>query len=235
MRERPARPTKNFTIGAALCLTLGGALLASSLPARAEDDSVPIDTKILRSIMSSLGLKRGDDPGINYQERAPLVLPPSTTLPPPENSSTAIDRNPAWPKDPEIATRKAAAEREREAGLDSSNRLAAEARPLRPDQLVVPGSNPRADKQHNPVTNSATIGDRLNPAELGTKKGLFSGIFSKGEEQTTKFTGERTRTTLTEPPPGYQTPSPDQPYGVNGRAEPPKATDYLIEHGTQNK
>ena len=235
MRERPTRLIANFTASAALCLTLGGGLLASSLPARAEDDDVPIDTKILRGIMSSLGLKRDGDSGINYQERAPLVIPPSTTLPPPENSSAAIARNPAWPKDPEIAARKAAREREREAGRDSSSKMDAEARPLRPDQLVVPGSNPRVDKQRNPVTNSATIGDRLNPAELGTKKGLLSGIFSKDDEQTVKFTGERTRTTLTEPPPGYQTPSPDQPYGVNGKAETPKATDYLIEHGTVTK
>ncbi len=231
MTERPTRPTANFTARAALCLTLGGALLASSLPARAEDD-VPIDTKILRGIMSSLGLKRGDESGINYQERAPLVIPPSSTLPPPENSSAAIARNPAWPKDPEIATRKAEAERERDAGRDSSNRVEAEARPLRPDQLVVPGGNTRADKQHNPVTDSATIGDRLNPAELGTKKGLFSGIFAKDEEQTVKFTGERTRTTLTEPPAGYQTPSPDQPYGVNGKALPPKAFDYETDRAT---
>lgn len=234
MRERPTRPTANFTASVALCLTLGGALLASSLPARAADDDVPIDTKILRGIMSSLGLKRGDDPGIDYQERAPLVIPPSSTLPPPENSGAAIARNPAWPKDPEITARKAEAAREREAGRDSSNKMDAEARPLRPDQLTAPGSNPRADKQHNPVTNSETIGDRLSPGELGTKKGLLSGLFSKDEEQTVKFTGERTRTTLTEPPPGYQTPSPDQPYGVNGKAEPPKAIDYLIEHGTQN-
>jgi hypothetical protein len=184
--------------------------------------------------MTGLGLQRDGDSGINYQERAPLVLPPSSALPPPENSSAAITRNPAWPKDPEIATRKAAAERERDAGRDSSNRVEAEARPLRPDQLVVPGSNTRADKQRNPVTNSATIGDRLSPAELGTKKGLLSGLFSKDEEQTVKFTGERTRTTLTDPPPGYQTPSPDQPYGVNGKAPPPKAFDYSIEHGTQN-
>lgn len=231
MTERPTRPNTMLSISTALC---AAALLASSLPARAEDDGVPIDTKILRSIMTGLGLQRDGDSGINYQERAPLVLPPSSALPPPENSSAAITRNPAWPKDPEIATRKAAAERERDAGRDSSNRVEAEARPLRPDQLVVPGSNTRADKQRNPVTNSATIGDRLSPAELGTKKGLLSGLFSKDEEQTVKFTGERTRTTLTDPPPGYQTPSPDQPYGVNGKAPPPKAFDYSIEHGTQN-
>jgi hypothetical protein len=34
------------------------------------------------------------------------------------------------------------------------------------------------------------------------------------KEEYAVFTGERTRTTLTDPPAGYLTPSPDQPYGV---------------------
>ncbi|MGH6663736.1 MAG: hypothetical protein ACREB2_02375 [Pseudolabrys sp.] len=232
MTERPTRPTTNFTATAALCLSLGGVLLASSLPARAGDDDVPIDTKILRSILSGIGLQRdGDSNGINYRERAPLVLPPSSTLPPPENSRAALN-NPAWPKDPEIAARKAAAEQERENGYNSSERIDADSRPLRPDQLA-PGGNARADKRRNPVTDSATIGERLSPAELGTKKGLFSNIFSKTDEAV-RFTGEKARVTLTEPPPGYQTPSPEQPYGGSGKAEPPKATDYLIEHVPHN-
>jgi hypothetical protein len=35
----------------------------------------------------------------------------------------------------------------------------------------------------------------------------------KKEEYGT-FTGEPPRASLTDPPPGYQTPSPDQPYGI---------------------
>jgi hypothetical protein len=55
----------------------------------------------------------------------------------------------------------------------------------------------------------------LRPSELGAKS-MFSGMFSsfsnKGESA--EFSGEPSRQDLTTPPPGYQTPSPDQPYGI---------------------
>ena len=38
-----------------------------------------------------------------------------------------------------------------------------------------------------------------------------------------KFLREPTRATLTEPPAGYRSPSPDQPYGLNYRGEKGKA------------
>ena len=31
--------------------------------------------------MSGLGLQNGEEPQINYRERAPLVIPPTKTLP----------------------------------------------------------------------------------------------------------------------------------------------------------
>ena len=46
-----------------------------------------------------------------------------------------------------------------------------------------------------------------------------------------RFTGEPARASLTDPPPGYQTPSPDQPYGL-GKDKPAKVDDYYTEHGT---
>ncbi len=45
------------------------------------------------------------------------------------------------------------------------------------------------------------------------KKNLFSFDWFKKEQYAT-FTGEPPRASLTDPPPGYQTPSPDQPYGI---------------------
>src|SRR5665213_632268 len=70
-----ARPTATLT--AALSLVLGAALLATSVPARAEDDDVPIDTKIFRGIMSGLGLKRDGESGIEYGDRAPARKSPA--------------------------------------------------------------------------------------------------------------------------------------------------------------
>src|SRR5476651_1677210 len=90
---------------AALGCLLGAALLAAAAPARAADDdnnNVPLDTKIFRGIMESLGLQRGNN-SINYQERAPLVIPPSrAALPPPERSDAALANSAAWPKDPDV-------------------------------------------------------------------------------------------------------------------------------------
>ena len=60
---------------AALACLIGGVLLTSAPARAADDESVPLDTKILRSILEGLGLQREANT-IDYQERAPLVIPP---------------------------------------------------------------------------------------------------------------------------------------------------------------
>ena len=52
--------------------------------------------------MEGLGLQQ-DGEAINYQERAPLVIPPSRALPPPEKADAVVANNPAWPKDPDVS------------------------------------------------------------------------------------------------------------------------------------
>src|SRR5262245_63018847 len=52
--------------------------------------------------MKDLGLRR-DGEGIDFRERAPLVVPPSRNLPPPQDG-TPVTANPAWPKDPDAAS-----------------------------------------------------------------------------------------------------------------------------------
>ncbi len=53
----------------------------------------------------------------------------------------------------------------------------------------------------------------------------------KDDEQAAKFTGEPPRASLTDPPAGYQTPSPDQPYGVGKeKAKVPTSADYYTNH-----
>ena len=141
MNARPTRPTGIFTARAALCLTLGAALLASSVPAFAGDDDVPIDTKIMRGVMESLGLRR-DGEAINYEERAPLVIPPSHDLPPPERSDAAIANNPAWPIDPDVKRRKQEAAQARNSITSAGEQAEHDRRVLRPDELT-PGPKPR--------------------------------------------------------------------------------------------
>jgi len=221
------RLTKVFTSCAAFGLALGATALLLS-PARAADDDVSIDQKFMRSIMEGLGLKRDGEATINYRERAPLVLPPSRDLPPPERSDAAT-ANPAWPKDPDVARRNAEAAMERDRNI--SDEREREQNPLRPDQL---GSGARAKKKQERADNgyqapASGFSNPLSPSELGYKGNLFGTMFGSKKEETAKFTGEPPRASLTDPPPGYQTPSPDQPYGV-GKASAPKPTDYYKTH-----
>ena len=53
------------------------------------DDDAP-DVKLLRNLLEGIGLQGPNSKGINYQERAPLVIPPNSALPPPE-AATAVE------------------------------------------------------------------------------------------------------------------------------------------------
>jgi hypothetical protein len=220
------RLTNVFATCAAIGLAFGVAALMGSAPARAADDDVSIDQQVYRSIMEGLGFKRDGEATINYQERAPLVLPPSRNLPPPERTDSITANNPSWPKDPDVARRKAQAAMDKDRNI--SDEREREQNPLRPDQLT-PGrakKQARTDDGYQPPASG--FGNQLPPSELGYKGGLF-GMFRGGsKEETAKFTGEPPRALLTDPPVGYQTPSPDQPYGVGKVA--PKPTDYYTTH-----
>ena len=60
----------------------------------------------------------------------------------------------------------------------------------------------------DPAANSI-----LSPSQLGFD-GRFSNLFGGNKTETAPFKGEPTRDTLTQPPPGYQTPSPNFAYGT---------------------
>lgn len=232
----PTRLTTKFT-AATLSVALGAAVLATSLiwpaSARAEDDSVPIDTKIMRGIMQGLGLKRDGEAGINYQQRAPLVLPPGRTLPPPEKAGAAAANNPAWPDDPDIKRAKAEAKAERESTQNPDDVLLREGRPMRPDELA-PGPKPRNTQRASAGSYQSSpdgYGKQLSPSELGDRGNIFSRMFAGDKEEVANFTGEPPRASLTAPPRGYQTPSPDQPYGT-GKEKPATAKpgNYYQDH-----
>jgi len=230
------RRITKFT-ASALGLVLGAAVLALPAPARAADDDVPADTKFLRSILEGIGLQKDGD-GINYQERAPLVIPSSRALPPPEKAEAAIANDPAWPKDPDVERRKSEAVQERRTRRSAGDEAEHAQSVMRPEDLT-PGPKPRNARKN---TNTAMQGpaheegDVLSPSQLGTKRGFFSNMFGGSEPDVARFTGEPPRASLTEPPPGYQTPSPDQPYGV-GKEKPvaPKAGDYQRNHVTEGQ
>jgi len=64
---------------------------------------------------------------------------------------------------------------------------------------VTPGTN-----NNNPI---------LSPSQLGFTGG-FSSLFGGNKAEVAPFKGEPTRESLTQPPSGYQTPSPNFAYGT---------------------
>ena len=216
---------KGCTVG---LLVFGAAAVLGAAPVRAADDEASFDQKIMNSIMDGLGLKRDGEAGINYQERAPLVLPPGRDLAPPERSDPAA-ANPAWPKDPDVARRKAEVAMQKNRNISDEREL--EQNPLRPDQLT-PGARGKKRQQAARTDDgyqapASGFGSQLLPSELGYNGSLYDAMFGKKKDEQAKFTREPPRTSLTEPPEGYQTPSPDQPYGLAKGVAPTKAyNDY---------
>jgi hypothetical protein len=66
----------------------------------------------------------------------------------------------------------------------------------------------------------------VRPSELGYKGGLLGGLFKDNSKpEVATFKSEPTRSDLTMPPPGYQTPSAAHPYGLTPRREKAKPLD----------
>jgi hypothetical protein len=199
----------------AMMLGTGGAL------AQDDEEEVPLDTKIFRQFMKDLGIRR-DGESIDYRERAPLVVPPSRDLPPPQRESS-VTTNPAWPKDPDVTARKAEAAKKKEPKRTAAQTMEAEGRPLSRDELdkgkAAPGTGSGAPQSPDDSARA------FRPSELGSKaffKDVFSSFSNEGETGT--FTGEPVRESLTAPPEGYQTPSPSQPYGLGPKNQKAKPT-----------
>jgi hypothetical protein len=212
MRDREPGLSLHRILMACVC----GALLVLPVAAHAQqaqdDDEDTFEQKIIKNILGGMGVDVGR-PGIDYRERSPLVIPPTRDLPPPQAAGTTTS-NPAWPHE---ADRKVTVRRTKntratpdEPGSESV---------LTPDELNR-GVNPRAPRVTDPsqTTGSieeANIGRQMSPSQLNNK-GIFNwnALMGTHLNETAKFEGEPTRNALTQPPAGYQTPSPAYPYGA---------------------
>src|SRR6202049_2809021 len=211
LRNSPKALTRALRLAV---IGLGIGLVITAGAARAQDDDEDDKTfeeKIIEGIMAGIGGTNMDNRGIEYRERSPLVVPPKLDLPPPAAASTEV-KAPNWPKDPDEARRKAAI-----AARKKDNKDPREAsRLLTPSELNQrgPKASSTADSDSltqpggNPAANSI-----LSPSQLGYSGG-FSGLFGGNKTETAPFKGEPTRESLTQPPAGYQTPSPNFAYGT---------------------
>ena len=193
-------------------VALGVGLVMAAGAARAQDnadeDDKTFEEKIIEGIMAGVGGTNMENRGIDYRERSPLVVPPRLDLPPPEPAKGEI-KDPNWPKDPDEARRKAAIEARKKVNKDP----VAAARILTPAELAVGKTAPAARTSNDPVQpGNSNTNPILSPSQLGFTGGF--NIFGGNKSETAPFKGEPTRDSLTQPPVGYQTPSPNFAYGT---------------------
>jgi len=231
--SRAMKPFVRAVFSGAVVMAILAAGAERARAADDEDNSPSIwnlDTRIWSGLMSAMGMRNGEV-GVDYRERSPLVVPTTKTLPPPQSASP---KSTAWPLDPEVKRRQEAASRKPKSARPYDPESGYNALP--PSQ-VGPRTDPRASARASADASSAQARageDALKPSELGYFGGLFSfSMFgqSSNRDETGTFVSEPPRTSLTTPPAGYQTPSPDQPYGNAKRVEyrTPKPGEWMTQ------
>lgn len=207
-------PARSATLRAlrltAVAFSLSLVLTASA--AQAGDDDEPqqsVEQSFIGNLMKGLGGQSMDDSTINYRERSPLVVPSKTDLPPPESKKMQPVAN--WPKDPDEQARREAIAASKEGPVDPM----VAARPLMPSELAAKPVKKQSSRTTEDVTPGGSINPNpmLSPSELGFKNSMFSSMFGGGKPEVAQFKSEPTRDSLTMPPAGYQTPSPNFAYG----------------------
>ncbi|KPF90560.1 hypothetical protein IP86_25715 [Rhodopseudomonas sp. AAP120] len=193
---------------------LGVGLVLTGSIARAqeagEEDDRTFEEKLIGGLMKGIGATNMENSGIDYRERSPLVVPRNLDLPQPEASAKDVNA-PNWPKDPDVQARKEA----RAAARRSKPTPQESARPLMPSELAAVRSDSSNKANGDPSQPGNQVNNpMLSPSQLGFN-GSLSSLFGGGNKaETAPFTGEPTRETLTQPPVGYQTPSPNFAYGT---------------------
>jgi hypothetical protein len=200
-------------------LALALLALCGSTAVALADDTLSSGSSFYDEMLQIIGVNGGNN--IDYSERSPLVVPPTRDLPPP--AADAAPAVPNWPKDPDI--RRRAQARATEKPKPHPDYVIDSSRPLRPDELNVAGTATTG------AANGPHSADYPEQDYQPPKKNIFSfDLFNRNKSEYGTFTGEPTRTSLTDPPPGYLTPSPDQPYGV-GPEQRKYAVPTVGSHG----
>jgi hypothetical protein len=187
--------------------------LAMASPAAAQaakDDEGPPE---LQKLFGAAGLLELPKDPIDYQERSPLVVPPSAVLPPPSNVGDVTKLNPEWPVDPDWKRAHENATRPRVSNEELRGNFYPDGFVKVEDMSRVNPARPEKKKSNDPTGGYTTAGEEFkNGAERYSPSQL--GFLGWGKKNAVSFAGEPERSLLTEPPPGYRTPSPNAPYGV---------------------
>ncbi|MBN9443832.1 hypothetical protein [Bosea sp. (in: a-proteobacteria)] len=173
-------------------LLLAGGLVLAAGPAFAQEGM------LFKNLME--GTFGGGGPGgdIDYRERAPLVVPPNSTLPPPQQPASA--RNAAWPRDPDVLRRKEE-KSPRPYVEDDGNRH----NPMLSARELQRGRTANAPRVAPPrYGNNDSYTNQLEPIRIGRELAAKRNL--ENESKLT-YGEEPERKTLTEPPVGYRRPA----------------------------
>ena len=210
--------SKALRLSAAV-LGIGLLMVVAARAGDDDDDDKTFEEKIIEGVMKGIGATNMDNSDIDYRERSPLVVPPKIDLPPPTSASTE-KAVPNWPKDPDEARRRAEIAKRKKDKKDTrdATQMSRDAsRPLMPSELNAAGQKPTTSAQDARNSDSLKPGEPnsnpLMPSDLGYSGGLM-GMFKGNTTEATQFKQEPPRESLTQPPPGYQTPSPNFMYGT---------------------
>jgi hypothetical protein len=213
-RTNIARAAMGGLLGIMLVVAAGAAAIAED-----DEDEDTFEMKAIKGIMRGLGAEV-DRASIDYRERSPLVIPPSRDLPPPQDATKVS--NPAWPNDPDQRKQVKKAKPFVNGSIATREMESPERVPMISPDAVRNGAIPGAERVTKPDPKAnQDPGRNLMPGELGFTNSMFGDLFGYKPQQT-PFTGEPARTNLSQPPAGYQTPSPNYPYGVGVKSNSTK-------------
>jgi hypothetical protein len=201
-----------------------------------DDDEGTWDQQVFRGILRGIGLRNGREGSIEYKERPPLVVPPNRDLPQPDTTGSITKRDPAWPSDPDENKKKAV---KKAAGERKWTDVSTWGDLVKPSDLKAGKTDALPQEPGIKPGQTVETSTQLRPDELGYKgQGMWSTLTGLGHTfdkekpaEGAKFLREPPRAALTEPPSGYLTPSPEQPYGLNYK-DTQKRDKQVYDHQT---
>ncbi|HEY5795432.1 MAG TPA: hypothetical protein VIU82_10480 [Bosea sp. (in: a-proteobacteria)] len=173
-------------------LLLAGGLVLAAQPALAQEGV------LFKNLMEGvIGGRPGDD--IEYRQRPPLVVPPNSVLPRPQDPASR--RNAAWPNDPDVAKRRADAAAAR-APVSSNpnwrNNPMLSQEELRRGRTTRDAGAPVIAEDHNNYNN------QIAPIRIGRE---MATRHNQAAADQLVYGEEPPRRLLSEPPVGYRRPA----------------------------
>ncbi|MCU4179142.1 hypothetical protein [Bosea sp. BH3] len=191
-------------------LLLAGGLVLAAQPALAQEGM--LFKNLMEGVWGTRSL--GDD--IDYRARAPLVVPPSSALPRPQDPASA--RNAAWPNDPDVERRKKeASPAPYVPALGLNNNPTMSAQEIRRGRIAQQETAPRAPEEQTNYTN------QIQPIRIGRE---LAARRNQTSTDSLTYGAEPPRKLLSEPPTGYRMPVGSAPIGPgrNGPVEDKQAS-----------